>query len=189
MKATVTRRSALIGLATLIPLPIGAQTAPGKQRVSPEDVAVLERSAVFDINPQSGALKETIQKGQLLVWRRKDGTGEHRFKISDISVALLRSETGGELKMTFGGKVSSLGYLVDEAKLNVIVRSKGGAALHSWSFGIPVKCADKDQVINPLTHEVPKDFAQNVFANASTVEVAELAEPNVPGTKVQRCSA
>ena len=81
MKATVTYLSALIGLAILVPLPIGAQTAPGKQKASAEDVAVLERSAVFDINPQSGALKETIQKGQLLVWRRKDGTGEHRFKI------------------------------------------------------------------------------------------------------------
>jgi len=92
--------------------------------------------------------------------------------------------------MTFAGKVSALGYLpADEIKLNVIVRSKGGAALHSWSFGIPIKCVDKDQAINPMTQEVPKDFAANVFANANTVEVAELSEPSAPGTKVQRCSA
>src|SRR5262245_12190523 len=189
LTAMMTRRSALLGLASLIPLPVCAQTAPRKQS-TPEDVAVLERSAIFDINPQSGALKETIQKGQILLWRRRDGTGDHRFKITDISVALLRSETGGELKMTFAGKVSALGYLpADEVKLNVIVRSKGGAALHSWSFGIPIKCADKDQAINPMTQEVPKDFAANVFANANTVEVAELSEPSAPGTKVQRCSA
>src|SRR5688572_22254221 len=97
LKEVFSRRSAVFGFASLIPLPVCAQTAPRKQS-APEDVAVLERSAVFDINPQSGALKETIQKGQVLLWRRKDGTGDHRFKITDISVALLRSETGGELK-------------------------------------------------------------------------------------------
>ena len=189
MTVIMTRRSALIGLATLIPVTVCAQTAPRKQAAPAENIAVLERSAVFEINPQSGALKETIQKGQVLLWRLKDGTVDHRFKITDISVALLRSETGGELKMTFTGKISSLGYLADEVKLNVIVRSKGGASLHSWSFGISVKCADKDQAINPLTHEVSKDFAANVFANATTIEVGELSESNAPGTKVQRCGA
>jgi hypothetical protein len=71
--------------------------------------------------------------------------------------------------------------------LNAIVRAKGGASLHSWSFGISIKCADKDQPLTPLTHDVPNDLAQNIFANVSTVEIAEPAEPNFPGVKVQRC--
>jgi hypothetical protein len=64
--------------------------------------------------------------------------------------------------MTFTG--SSLGYLTSEdAKLNVNVRAKGGASLHSWSFEVPVKCADKDRPLTPLTHDVPSDVAANVF--------------------------
>src|SRR5205823_8217889 len=49
-------------------------------------------------------------------------------------------ESGGQVKMTFTGNISSLGYLTgEEAKLNAIVRAKGGASLHSWSFDISVK--------------------------------------------------
>ena len=84
--------------------------------------------------------------------------------------------------MTFSCNISSLGYLTsDEAKLNVIVRAKGGASLHSWSFGISVKCGDDGRPLTPLTHEVPNDLAANVFTNVSTVEVAEASEPNSPG--------
>jgi hypothetical protein len=91
--------------------------------------------------------------------------------------------------MTFGGNVSSLGYLAaEEAKLNAIIRAKGGASLHSWSFYISVKCADKDQPLTPLTHDVPNNLAQNIFTNVSTVEIAEPAEPNFPGMRVQRCN-
>ena len=61
-------------------------------------------------------------------------------------------------------------------------------ASFSWSFGISVKCADKDQPLTPLTHDVPTDIAANVFTNVSAVEVAEPAEPNFPGVKVQRCN-
>jgi hypothetical protein len=58
--------------------------------------------------------------------------------------------------MTFAGNVSSLGYLAsEEAKLNAIICAKGGASLHSWSFDVSVKCADKDQTLTSLTHDVP----------------------------------
>src|SRR5262249_46206135 len=40
----------------------------------------------------------------------------------------------------------------------------------------------------PLTHDVPSDVAANVFSNVSTVEIAEPAEANYPGVRVQRCS-
>jgi len=150
-------------------------------RHSPTALA-LEQSAVFDIAANTGSLKETVQKGQQLVWRPKGGPSDGGFRMTNISVAFLRSESGGQVKMTFSGNVSSLGYLTsEEAKLNVNVRAKGGASLHSWSFGISVKCADKDQPLTPLTHDVPTDVAANVFTNVSSVEVAEPAEPNFPG--------
>jgi len=148
----------------------------------------LVQPAVFDIAANTGSLKETVQKGQQLVWRWKGASNEGGgFQVTNISVAFLRSESGGQVKMTFSGNVSSLGYLTsEEAKLNVNVRAKGGASLHSWSFGVSAKCADKDQ---PLTHDVPNDVAANVFANVGTVEVAEPAEPNYRGVSVQRCNS
>lgn len=187
MIINVTRRAALIGLSTCIAVPARAQT-PSRPKDA-EGFATLEQPAVFEIAANTGSLKETVQKGQQLVWRPKGGPSDGGFRMSNISVAFLRSESGGQVKMTFSGNVSSLGYLTsEEAKLNLNVRAKGGASLHSWSFGISVKCADKDQPLTPLTHDVPTDVAANVFTNVSTVEVAEPAEPNFPGVKVQRCN-
>ncbi|MBV8322026.1 MAG: hypothetical protein JO049_15285 [Hyphomicrobiales bacterium] len=187
MTINVTRRAALIGLSTCVASPLRAQT-PSRSKDA-ADTLTLEQPAVFDITANTGSLKDTAQKGQQLVWRPKGGPGDGGFRMTNISVAFLRSESGGQVKMTFSGNVSSLGYLTsEEAKLNVNVRAKGGASLHSWSFGISVKCADKDQPLTPLTHDVPTDVAANVFTNVSTVEVAEPAEPNFPGVKVQRCS-
>ncbi len=180
----VTRRAALIGFSAFVASPIRAETS----KPNAGEFAELERPAVFDIAASTGSLKETVQKGQELLWHGKEGQKERQFQISNISVAFLRSEAGGQLKMTFSCNVSSFGYLTPEpAKLNVIVRSKGGAALHSWSFGIAVKCGDNNQPITPLTHEVPSDVAANVFTNVGTVELAEYREPGFPGVKVQRC--
>jgi hypothetical protein len=187
MTINVTRRTALIGLSTCVALPVRAQTTSRPKDAM--EFVTLEKPAVFDITANTGSLKETVQKGQQLVWRRKERPNDGRFQATNISVAFLRSESGGQVKMTFSGNVSSLGYLTsDEAKLNVIVRAKGGASLHSWGFGISVKCADKDQPLTPLTHDVPTDIAANVFTNVSTVEIAEPAEPNFPGVKVQQCN-
>jgi hypothetical protein len=187
MTITVTRRAAVIGLSTCIASPVRAQAQSRPKDA--EEFAKLEQPAVFEIAANTGSLKETVQKGQQLVWHRKGGPSDGGFQVTNISIAFLRSESGGQVKMTFSGNVSSLGSLTsDEAKLNVNVRAKGGASLHSWSFGISVKCADKDQPLTPLTHDVPTDVAANVFTNVSTIEVAEPAEPNFPGVKVQRCS-
>jgi hypothetical protein len=149
----------------------------------------LDRPAVFDINPNTGSLKESVQKGQQLVWHPKEKPNEARFQVTNMSVAFLRSESGGQVKMTFTGNISSLGYLTaEEAKLNAIVRAKGGASLHSWSFGVSVKCADKDQPLTPLTHDVPNDLAQNIFTNVSTVGIGETGRAEFPrgeGSAVQ----
>jgi hypothetical protein len=184
MKINGTRRAALIILASCAVSAAHAQTS----RPNGEFV-MLDRPAVFDINPNTGSLKESVQKGQPLVWHPKEKPNEPRFQVTNMSVAFLRSETGGQVKMTFTGNISSLGYLTgEEAKLNAIVRAKGGASLHSWSFDISVKCADQDQPLTPVTHDVPNDLAQNIFTNVSTVEIAEPAEPNFSGVRVQRCN-
>jgi hypothetical protein len=181
---TLTRRAAFIALATCVAVPAHAQTS--RQNA---EFMTLDRPATFEIAPNTGSLKESVQKGQQLVWHPKDKPNEPRFQIANIAVAFLREQTGGQLKMTFAGNVSSLGHQTSEdAKLNVIVRAKGGASLHSWGFEISVKCADKDRPLTPLTHDVPADVAANVFTNVSTVEIAEPTEPNYRGVSVQRCS-
>jgi hypothetical protein len=105
---------------------------------------------IFEITPSSCSLKETRQKGQQLAWRRYDGPDEPKFPVTNIAVAFLRSEPTGEVKMTFAGRISSSGFsTVDEVKLNVIVRTKGGASIYSWIPVILAKCGDKNQPLVP----------------------------------------
>jgi len=148
----------------------------------------LEQPVIFEITPTTGSLKETVQKGQQLAWRRYSSPNDLRFQVTNIAVAFLRNESAGEVKMTFGGKISSVGFhTTDEVKLNVIVRTKGGASIYSWSPGISAKCVDNNQPLVPLVHKVPNDIAANVFTNVGTVEIAEFRDPNFPRVKVRRC--
>jgi hypothetical protein len=188
MTMKISRCAALIALSVCVALPARAQTPP-QSKSAPEvtEPVSLEGRAIFDVAPTSGTLKETVQRGQQLVWIGKGPNGR-RFQISNVSVAFLRNGEGGDVKMTFAGEVSSLGYRpVDEAKLNVIVRTKSGASIHSWNFGISVRCADNDRPLAPLTHQVPSDIASNVFINVGAVEIADYREPNQPRTMVRRC--
>ena len=91
---------------------------------------------MFEITSRTGSLKETTQAGQELIWHQKGKSIDRRFQLTNISIAFLRSETGGTIKMTFSCNVSSSGYRVEEAKLNVTVRSKGGGALYAWSSAL-----------------------------------------------------
>ena len=182
---TPTRRAAVIWLA-ICPTAVSAHAQTSRQKA---EFVTLDQPAAFEIAPNTGSLKESMQKEQQLIWHPKDQPNDHRFQITNIAVAFLREQTGGHVKMTFTGNVSALGYQTSEdAKLNVNVRSKGGASLHSWGFEISVKCADKDRPLTPLTHNVAADLAVNVFTNVSTVEIAEPAEPNYRGVSVQRCN-
>ncbi len=189
MITRVTRRAALIGLSAVSAMPVRAQSPKNNPRPG-ADLATLEKAAVFEIDQKSGKLIETIQKEQELFWRLKESPNDRTIQISNIAIAFIRSDTGGQIKMSFSCNISSLGFLAfDEAKLNIIARSKGGAALHAWSLGIPVKCTDKNQTLSPQMHEIPDDIAPNVFTNVSTVEVAEPTGPDFPGLKIQRCKA
>jgi hypothetical protein len=188
MTINLTRRTALIGLSSFVASRVIAQTNPPSNSTPDAAESVsLEAPAVFDITPTTGILKETVQKGQQLIWRGKEAN-DRRFQVTDISVAFLRNERGGEVKMTFAGQVSSLGYRpVDEAKLNVIVRTKSGAAIHSWSFDISVRCSDNNRPLTPVSQEVPSDIAANVFTNVGSVVIADYREPNYPRMMARRC--
>src|ERR1700681_4517871 len=189
MTTKVTRRAAIIGLSAVAAMPVRAQSPKNSPRPS-ADLAALEKPAVFELDQKSGTLKETIQKEQELFWHLKESPGDRTIQISNISIAFIRSDTGGQVMMSFSCNTSSLGFLSsEEAKLNIIARSKGGAALPTWSLGIPNKCTDKDQTLSPQAHEIPDNIAPNVFTTVSTVEVAEPTGPDFPGLKVQRCKA
>jgi hypothetical protein len=138
------------GFSIMVALPARAQS----DQPVPTDFAVLERPVAFEISPSTGTLKETAQRGQELIWVRKDNPSDRRFQVTNISVGFLRSEAGGQVKMTFSGNTTSLGYSTfEEVKLNVIIRTPGGASLHSWSLGFSVKCGDNNQ---PLTQSPTK---------------------------------
>lgn len=173
-----------MALATFVALSARAQT-----QTTPEGVeSVSLEPATFDITPISGSLKETRQNGQRLNWHGKGGPDDRRFQITNISVAFLRNEATGEVKMTFVGDVSSLGYRpVDEAKLNVIVRTRGGSSIYSWSIGISVRCADKDRPLTLVNQDVPSDVAATVFSNVGAVEIAEYRDPKYPPVQARRC--
>jgi len=46
----------------------------------------IEQSAVFDVTPVTGTLKETVQNRQQLVWRARRSPNERRFELTDMSV-------------------------------------------------------------------------------------------------------
>ena len=190
MTSKLTRRAALIALSLLVASPSRTQTTTQNQ-ITPDPVETVSlEPAVLDIAPITGTLKESVQKGQQLVWFGKEDANDRRFQAANMSVACLRNEATGGVKMTFAANVSAFGYRpVDEAKLNVIVRTKSGAAIHSWNFGISVRCADKDRPLAPVTHDVPNDIAANVFTTVGTVEIADYREPNRPRGRVRRCQS
>jgi hypothetical protein len=184
----VTRRCAAIGLCSCFAAPLRAGPAPkGRPDAGAGEFAALERPAMLEVRSQTGSLKETVQNGQDLIWHRKGRSIERRFQLTNIAVAFLRSETGGQVRMTFSGNVSSLGHAADEARLTIIVRSRGGGALHTWPLSFAIKCDDRNQPLSPQAMDVPNEIAANVFTNAATVEIAENADADLPGVQARRC--
>src|SRR5258708_4880981 len=130
----------LLGGARVVWPPGGGAHPPGQTSQPPPNAVSVEQSAVFDITPVTGTLKETVQKGQQLVWRARRSPNERRFEVTDMSVALLRNEAPGEVKITFAGHVSALGWRPEgDPKLEVIIRTRGGASIYSWTVGFSVR--------------------------------------------------
>jgi len=190
MTTEITGIATVVALSMMVTLPTRAQpNRPGGPKPDPAGFAALERPVAFEISPSTGTLKETAQRGQELIWIRKDNPSERQFQVSNISVGFLRSEAGGQVQMTFSGNTTSLGYSTsEEAKLNVITRTPGGASLHSWSLSFSVRCGDNNHPLTPITHDVPRDLTASLFRNVGAVEIAEVSEANSPGVRVQPCS-
>src|SRR5258707_14910028 len=126
MSTDLTLGSALVALAAFLASPGPAQPAPGQ---APANAVSIEQWPVFDVTPVTGALKETAQKGQQLVWRARRSPNDRRFELTDMSVAFLRSEAPTQVKTTFAAHVSAFGWRPErEPQLEVIVRTRGGAS-------------------------------------------------------------
>src|SRR5262249_36907020 len=132
------------GAAAAWPLAAGAQQ--GQTSQLPPNAVSIEQSAVFDVTPVTGTLKETVQRQQQLVWRARRSPNERRFDLTDMSVALLRNEAAGEVIITFAGHVSALGWRPErDPKVEVIIRTRGGASICSWTVSLSVSCADTNR--------------------------------------------
>jgi hypothetical protein len=177
----------LLGTAAAWPLAAGAQQGQPGSQPTPNAVSI-EQSAVFDVTAVTGTLKETVQNRQQLVWRARRNPNERRFELTDMSVALLRNEAPGEVKITFAGNVSALGWRPEgEPKVEVIIRTRGGASIYSWTVGFSVRCADTNRPLAPLSQVVPNDIAPNLFNSVGTVEISEYREPNSPILTARQC--
>ena len=165
----MTRCTALVGFLVVLASPICAETSSGS-KPDAAGSAQLEQPAVFDINARSGALKETVQKGQALVWRGKEGEKERQFQVDNISIAFLRSETGSQVKTTFSGKISSLGYLTSDDATNVSGAVDKRDLRIAWTLG-----QSNDLVFQTLLAELAKpQGAANAFAYQGQSSVWEI---------------
>jgi hypothetical protein len=186
MPTHLIHRIAPIGIATLIAWSAHAQPAPTGQ--PPPNAISVEQPAIFDVTSVTGTLKETVQKEQQLVWYARRSPNERRFQLTDMSVAFLRNQAPGEVKITFAGHVSAFGWRPDgEPRLSVIVRTRGGASIYSWTFGVSVRCADNNRALPPISQTVPADIAANLFNSVGAVEVSEYREPNSPILTARQC--
>jgi len=186
MSTDLISRIALIALAVFLASPAHAQPAASGQ--PPPNAVSIEQSAVFDVTPATGALKETVQKGQQLVWRARRSPNDRRFELTDMSVAFLRSQASPEVKMTFAAHLSAFGWRPEsDPKLEVIVRTRGGASIYFWNFAVSVRCADSNRPLPPLSQVVPDDIAANLFNNVGTVEISEYRKPDAPILTARQC--
>ena len=151
------------------------------------EIARVEKPAIFNVLAVSGSLKETRQAGQELIWKLLGHSKRDGLRMSNLSVGLLAAR--GKVTMTFSASTFSLGYRTAEnARVHVILRTRGGAALHTSVIALTVSCSDNNQTLHPPTAEIPDSIAAVVFANVAAVEVTEHAEPGTSGLKVIRCT-
>jgi hypothetical protein len=108
------RREFITFVAGAAAWPLVALAQPGQTSQPPPNAVSVEQSAVFDVTPITGTLKETVQKQQQLVWRARRSPSERRFELTDMSVALLRNQAPGEVKITFAGQTELVASLAPD---------------------------------------------------------------------------
>jgi hypothetical protein len=129
-----------------------------------------------------------VQKEQQLVWLARRIPNERRFQLTDMSVAFLRNPADGGVKISFAGDVSAFGWRPNgEPKLNVTVRTRGGASIYSWSVVVSVRCADNNRPLPTVSQPLPDDIAANIFNSVGSVEISEDREPNSTMLTVRPC--
>ena len=72
------RFPALIALSLFVALPARTQTPPNQLTPDAADAVSLE-PVIFEIVPITGTLKESVQKGQQLVWLGRQGANDRRI--------------------------------------------------------------------------------------------------------------
>jgi hypothetical protein len=187
MRTDTCRRSILLALSSLVAFPT---LRPSLAREAPKTATLmtLDKAAVFKVTSNGGNLKETVQEGQILSWKQKEPPGQTVLEMTDISVGLLHSETGGGVKITFSCSFRTHGYrTLSDLKLNVVCRSKGGAALYAWNFGVTLRCGENKQTLAPRAYDIPSDVAANVFAHVDAVEIAQYTSADIADAKIQIC--
>jgi hypothetical protein len=133
------------GFSIMVALPARAQS----DQPVPTEFAVLERPVAFEISPSTGTLKETAQRGQELIWIRKDNPSDRRFQVSNISVGFLqRSWRTSENDLLWQHHVAWL-FHFRGSEIERDHSHAGRCVAPFLELGFSVKCGDNNQ---PLTH-------------------------------------
>src|SRR5262249_43551990 len=187
MTINVTRRAAVVGLSTCIALPVRAQT-PSRSK---------DAADTYDTRA-AGDLRDRCEHGQPEgngAERPATGLaaerGRERRRLSSEQyfrrIPAQRKRGSSENDLLRQRFVSRLSHL----RRGKIERQRSRQRRRVASL-LEFRCfrqvRRQGPAAHPTTHDVPTDVAANVFTNVSSVEVAEPAEPNFPGVKVQRCS-
>jgi hypothetical protein len=63
-----------------------------------------------------------------------------------------------------------------------------GIRQYRRAVGVWIKCGDKDQSMHPSTDIIPRNIANHVFANVTSVEIAQHTEPHLSVMKILPCN-
>ena len=94
MTIKLARRVVLIAFSLLVASPGRAQTATQNQTTPDPVETVSLEPAMLEIAPITGTLKESVQKGQQLVWFGKEDPKDRRFQAANMYVRRVPAQRG-----------------------------------------------------------------------------------------------
>jgi hypothetical protein len=129
MTINLTRLAVLAGLSIFVASRASAQPAqPGNAKPDAAEFAALERPVAFEISANTGTLKETAQRGQELIWARKDNPSDRRFQVTNISVGFSERKAGAVARAPSLAARLAAPAARGKQKIDVIACTKGGAS-------------------------------------------------------------